>query len=131
MNADWIQRIADTARPALTEPGAVIVALSWADSSYWLATRLYNADDYSDSRALRKVVWGRITRLLNEDTAGVNLYAVHRYSDGTLVVYNGPDSIMLTEEPRLRAVAALDAEIAAQQEFDRSRRVSQAATLCL
>jgi hypothetical protein len=98
--SDWHESIADLARPELTEPGAVIVA--WSAGSPWLASRLYRAADYATPRKRSAAVWGRVTQMLNADEVGTNYYVVERYSDDSVVVYNGKDSILWEgDDPRL------------------------------
>lgn len=90
----WQQGIAEAARPTLEANGvgAVVVGLDHRGQSF--LSRFYALADYADSRKLSAVAWGRARRCFNDDTEGGNYYVVNRYEDGTIIVYNGPHSIL-------------------------------------
>lgn len=92
--SNWRQAISDVGADALTTEGAVIVAMN-GRGLVSTVSRVYALDEYDDSRKLRTIVWGRVTRLYNEDAAGTAYYVVWRYAGGKVIVYNGPDSMLL------------------------------------
>jgi len=99
---DFREAIRQAALPHLTADGAVIVrlvGLTGGKRGPYCVSRLYARADYGSgydgSCKLRAVVWGRVTRMYNEDTVGANFYVVYRYSSGATVVYHDPDSILL------------------------------------
>jgi hypothetical protein len=95
---DWRQNIAETARPYLTEPGAVIVRVC-SGAADEVVSPLYRVQPHHRAGYdLGKVAWGRVTRLMNEDSSGSNYYVVRSYTNGQIVVENGWRSILLTAQ---------------------------------